>query len=279
MNTNQTLRTGSALLMVVALLQGAGCNNAAPPPGTPPEIPPSSTLVIDFNEFSESGGGSARVVQPFPGPNYLFAAGNLLAWNVVITVTLVIPVAAFLESFKHEPVELADGTWEWAYSFSVNGVVHSAALQADPSPAGVDWTMLISKEGEYTDFVWFTGQSNWERTEGTWTLNYPPNHDPNGPVPFIHIDWQRAADDTTGDIRYTNVTPNAPENGGYIHYGITGEEPYNAFYTIASAGDDHTVEIEFNTVTIAGRVRDEIHFNDAEWHCWDAALQNSSCPE
>jgi hypothetical protein len=282
MRFENLLRATGALIVAAVMITGSGCNNAAPPTDTPPDVPPQSTMIIDFSDFTSGGNGgesTARVQQALPGANFTFAAINLAIWNTVVTVTLAVPVVAFVESFDHEPEQLDSGVWEWSYSFRINGVEHSAALQADVSNNGVDWTMLISKEGEYTDFEWFTGQSNLAGTAGTWTLNHPPGDDPENPGPFIFIEWNRDPSAETGDIKYTNITPDSPEFGGFIFYGVTGAAPFNAFYTIASAGDDRTIEIEFNTETIAGRVRDEIHFNDTEWHCWDEALQNADCPE
>lgn len=284
MKANAPMRSLCAAVMLVAGPLGAGCNNALPPNDTPPDVPPQSTLVIEFEKFTSAGAkldgaATARIAQPIPGGNFLFAAGNLVVWSVAITVTLAIPVAAFAAAIDQDPQQLANGTWQWAYAFNVNGVQHSAKLQALADGGEIAWTMLISKDGDYTDYRWFTGESNLVGSAGTWTLNYPPGSTPEEPRPFLFIEWHRDASDETGDIKYTNITPDAPENGGYIFYGITGDAPYDAFYTIASAGDDRVIDIEFSTEDKVGRVRDPIHFNDAEWHCWDTELQNAACDE
>ncbi|HRX86500.1 MAG TPA: hypothetical protein P5572_15870 [Phycisphaerae bacterium] len=285
MSTPKILRVSSATLIVAAglintaLLNTAGCNSAAPPADTPPDVPPQSTMLMDFSALPGTDAkATARVQQPFPGTTALYAGGNLVVWNTIITVTLAVPVAAFVASFNTDPVQLDDGRWQWSYSFMAAGDEFTAKLQADVSNNGVDWFMLVSRSGAYTDFEWFTGHSNLAGTTGAWTLNYPPGNDPENPRQFIFIEWSRDANGDTAQIKYTNVTENAPENGGYIEYGITDNTTYDAFYTIASAGDDHTIAIEFNTDTIAGRVRDEIHFNDADWHCWDTDFQNTECP-
>ena len=104
------------------------------------------------------------------------------------------------------------------------------------------WRMLLSKQGFYTDFEWFTGLSNLPATEGTWTLN----QDPNNPNPFLLIEWNRNIQDNTADIDYTNIKPASAANGSYIHYGITNEVQYNAFYDIFSQSQNNHTDIEWH---------------------------------
>lgn len=279
---SKMMRWGGALLVAAALVQAGGCGNATPEPAPPPDIPPQSTMVMNVGEFDSdakiAGEPTARIQQPLPGTSFLYAGTNVVIWNTIIVVTLAVPVAAFAESFNHTPEQLDNGVWQWSYSYTFSGVEYSAKLQADVGNNGVDWFMLISKEGAYTDYEWFTGHSNLAGTEGAWTLNHAPGNDPANPEPFVFIEWERDAEGETAQIKYTNITPDAPENGGYIEYGVTDNATYDAFYTIASAGDDHTINVEVNLTTFAGRVRDEIHFNDTDWHCWDEDQQNADCP-
>ena len=134
--------------------------------------------------------------------------------------------------------------------------------------------MYISKEGGYTDFLWFSGVSNLPLTEGTWTLN----HDPNDPTPYIGVEWHRDLSVGTADIKYTNIVPGGSENGGYISYGITTETPYDAFYDIYNKGQDNHTDIEWNTTTLEGHVKDLRVFLDNDWHCWNSDLEDIICP-
>jgi len=94
------------------------------------------------------------------------------------------PVAAFVESFNHQPVQQLDGSWLWSYDVTVGRVVHTAKLFGQTVSEGFAWRMSLSKQDFYTDFEWFTGLSNLPATEGTWTLN----QDPNNPNPFLSIE-------------------------------------------------------------------------------------------
>jgi len=264
-----------ASMVLAGALLTAGCaNNANMAPGEAPDIPPASTFVIDLEPFAEdSSGGKAQVAQQMlPGSHWTWEAGNLAFWNAALTVTLIVPVGAFLESFNHDPM-FVDGGWEWRYSVLVGGVNYTARLRAEVSSTGVDWDMFISQADGFTNVNWFSGFSNLAGTEGTWTLN----RDPNQIEPFIFIEWHRDADGTSSDIRYTNITEGAAQNGSYIFAAFTEGAELDAEYSVYNVETDNLVDIAWNRETVAGRVMDEGHFGDADWRCWDEALQNVAC--
>jgi hypothetical protein len=271
MRSNWRMMVGLFATVVYSL---SGCQSQTPPANeTPPEIPPESTFVMDFSDFETGGEPTTRVAQPAPGLNWGFAALTVGVWDVILTVGMAVPVAAFVESFQHEPQQLEDGTWEWAYSFRVLGVQHTAKLHALAEGGDINWTMLISKEGAYTDFEWYTGVSNLVGTEGMWILN----RDPSDPEPFVQIDWTRSSDGQTGTLQYTNIVPGASQNGSYVQGSISDNEPYDAIFQLFDQAAENLTEIEWNLTTEDGRVQDERHFEDTGWHCWDEELQNVDC--
>lgn len=135
--------------------------------------------------------------------------------------------------------------------------------------------MLLTKAGFYTDFEWFTGYSNLPATEGTWTLN----QDPSDPDPFLFIEWSRNVEDGTAEVKYTNIIPNAPENGSYIHYGKTNDVTYNRFFNIFGKVENRLINVEWNYEQHFGRVKDPQHFGNESWYCWDEMLLDTQCPE
>jgi len=275
--TNKKRLICLTVIMTILAFVITGC-----PQNQPPEIPPESTFKMDFSTFSNSNSqnpaseGDAQTDVTSTKLNWLCAYTNVLVWSGVLTVTLVIPVAAFHESFNHVPVQQEDGTWVWPYNFTVWGVLYSAELHAKTDAGGdTTWKMYVSKEGGYTDFLWFSGVSNFALTEGTWTLN----HDPNDSTPFIGVEWHRDLSAGTADIKYTNIIPGGSENGGHIFYGITTEPPYDAFYNIYNKGKDNYTDIEWNTTTLEGHVKDLRVFLDNDWHCWNSDREDIICPE
>jgi hypothetical protein len=288
-------------LVILALLASfvTGCRGTETheQPSTPPQIPPISSFVMDFADFNPQGnvslipGNTAGLVQQVSfisesngsyspdqyamgtRQNWGFAVINVGFWSVVVIVGLAIPVAAFVESFDHTPEQQPDYTWVWSYDVTVKDITYTAELHGKYIDNGVRWDMYISKENEYTGFLWYYGESDLPATEGFWILK----NNPSDPTDLIRIDWKRDLAEGTHDIKYTNIVPGGPENGGYIFHGITAEEPYDRFYEIFNKGKDNYTYIEWNNTTKEGRVKDTRHFNDSEWHCWDSEYIDVEC--
>jgi hypothetical protein len=269
-----------AVALLISLIPGCGDDDGSTgTQPTPPEIPPLSSFLMEFSDF-ESGQpykpllrGEDPVDDGASMHNWAWAATNVLVWNTIITVGLAVPLAAFIEAFDHEPTRQPDSTWVWDYNFIAQDVIHLAELHGKIAEEKVLWEMYISKEGEYIDFLWYSGQCDLSVTEGTWTLF----NNPADPTPLVGIEWHRYPETATGDIKYTNIVPDGPENGGYIFYGTAADGQYDAFYDIYNKGLDNHTEIEWDRTTKAGRVKDQDHFDDGDWHCWDSELQDGPC--
>lgn len=258
---------------LAAVFLVTSCSEEGPEsPGVAPTIPPSSSFEMDLNQFPEEGGGSSggRTATAY---NWSHAAVNVGIWNLVIGVSTIIPVAAFKAAETRTPEFIGNNTWQWTYTFEVDKIQHSAKLQGTLVSDGVNWKMLLSKEGEYTDYEWYSGHSNTEHTEGWWLLNLGPDE----ARPFIRIDWDRNVNNTEASIKYTSTDPQNPGIGGYIHYGINEQTPFNTYYTIFDNQNDNLIEIKWNQTTHAGTVRNLKFFGDANFRCWNAALQDVVC--
>ncbi len=281
-NLLRPYRRWVAVLVPAFLVIQLGCSDESTGPDVSdaPEIPPQDTFLMDFSDFASSSvtafsfPAAAKPGEAMIKVNWGWAALNVTFWNTIITVGLAVPVATFVESFNHEPTLQEDGSWLWTYSVSVGSNVYTAALYGRFGGIGTTWEMYVSKQGDYQDFLWYTGEADLLLTHGSWRLYESPVE----PHELLDIAWNRDVENATGDIKYTNIVPDGPENGGYIFYGITTEEPYDAFYDIYNKGDDNHTDIEWNRTSKDGRVRDIQHFSDDEWHCWDSDLEDVECP-
>lgn len=237
----------------------------------PPPIPPKSTMAIDVSNF---GGTSQKNVLD-TNQNWNRAAFTVGVWNAILFVNLAVPVTAFIESFKHTPVQLSDGTWEWTYSGWAFLQNYSAKLQGKTDGSQISWKMYLSVTGKFSNFLWFTGTSNTEGTLGTWDLN----KDPDMPQPYIHIDWSRDNSLGTASVKYTDVlATDTVWYNGYVQYGLTTNSPNNAYYTIYKASTGSTTNIEWNTTAKDGRIKSHEWYSDDQWHCWNSSHMNIVCP-
>lgn len=270
------------ILLILGIIGLFSCKDSdvTDPIESPPEMPPVASMQMDFNIFPTSNllpktNDDFSIENVLAKDNWGWALVNGVAWQTLVSVGMIVPVAAFAESFNHDAEKLEDGSWMWTYEFTPQGGVHhTASLHADVDNSGVEWEMYISKANNFEDFLWFSGKSDLFATEGTWTIF----HQPNDPTPWIGIEWYRNPEDSTGDIKYTNIVPNGAENGGFIHYGIVTGDIYDAFYEIFNKGKNNTTSIKWNRNSHEGRVMDMLHFGNNDWHCWDSSLEDIDCP-
>lgn len=270
MKKNRKINVILLALVSVMLFPLTGCDKEEQ--STPPELPPVSSMVMNFSEFNEETKSQSN------NDTYVhrnLAVVNVALWNTVITLHLAIPVASFREAFNHTPTLQSDGSWLWSYDVEVGINTFTARLHGINNGDTADWNMYISKEGQdsYTDFLWFTGTSYHNQEQGEWTLYKSPTEN----IPYIAIEWFRNDDENAG-ITYTNIVPDGSENGGYIAYRKTTDTPYNAFYDIFNKGADNLTEIQWDTLTRAGRIKDPKVFGTDEFYCWDSAGADITCP-
>lgn len=270
MNRFRTLLIGTGVftLMLIALLSGCKKEDEK----TAPAIPPASSFVMDFTDFSNPADTTgSRATGSYHNWGYSYI--NVVTWNAVLTVGLAIPVAAFNESFNHQAVYHPDeNNWTWSYNVTANNSVYEAELTGYLQADSVVWEMRLTRDNLYTDFLWFHGKSAIDQSGGYWILM----DNPLNPVTLLKIDWNRYIGNTV-DIKYTNVVPGGPDNGSYIFYGIVAGE-YNRFYEIYNHAADNLTDIEWNAESRVGHVKDPVHFGDALWHCWDTNLMDTTCP-
>ncbi len=237
---------------------------------TPPDLPPENAFVLNDME----GDTTNLKSMPEGYGNWFIAAADVAIWTTIIKIGLAVPVTAYVEALKHEPTHVSGDKWLWEYTVNVGLATYTAQLYGEfNADKGVNWEMHISKSGGFQDFIWFTGSQNAEGTSGQWILYESPteNHQ------LLQIDWTRNLDDNTGTLKYTNIEPEGPENGGYIYYGNDQTGDFDAFYDIYNKGKDNLTEIDFNTKYKNGRIKDFNVFQDSAWHCWDENLLNTDC--
>lgn len=256
------------LLLIFSIFFSCSEDPTEPNINQPPTMPPLATMAMDFDDFTPTSLAKAE-----GKGNWLWAAGNVAFWNTALTVTMAIPVAAFAESFNHPPVLKSDGSWLWAYNYNIGALQYTAKLYAKPELNGIKWNMYISLHGVFDEFHWFTGTSDYLATDGYWLLNLRPKD----PVPFMQIDWTRDDKTQAFDLTYTNVIPEGDENGSYIHQALNLDGDFTGMYDIYLVSTDNLVEIKWKRDSLEGRITDEKHFEDAEWHCWDSNLDDTDC--
>ena len=271
-------RNWSLLALMLMVIVFTCSKDSTEPQATPPALPPESSFFIDFSDFTGKDNitlpkGSDILLQTYE--NWGWAVLNVAVWNTILTVNLAVPVAAFKASFYQTPVQQPDGSWVWSYQFNAGMNSYNAELHGAVTAEGTHWEMYISKDQGFQKFLWYTGGSDLPHSQGSWLLYKSPAD----PVPYIEIEWSRSLQDSTGEIVYTHVEGgDQSAAGGYIHYGRTVNLPYDCFYKVYAQTTNNQVDIEWSRQNVEGRVRDELHFENLDWHCWNEALEDTECP-
>lgn len=245
---------------LISLLFTACQKEAIVNQGTPPTLPPANSMVIDFSSFNDAGKtGDIESVQ-----NWGFAATNVGIWHTLLSVQMIIPVTAYLESFNHN-AQFNNGTWTWTYDFNPANNPHTATLEAFVENNEVNWSMKISNNN-VSNFEWFTGISNLDGSGGSWSLNKSIND----PSTLLEIEWDKVSN-TDVAVKYTNQNDN-----NYIEYGLTNSD-LNIYYDMYQAANSNLINVEWNRDNRNGRVKNQNHFGNNEWHCWDTNQQDIDC--
>jgi len=255
------------IILILAIFVGfatfTSCNKEAP------ILPPENAMIMNNMDTSSQKSVTGDV------SNWFTAAADVTIWTTIVKVGLAVPTIAYAEALKQTPRHLSGDKWVWQYSVTILLTKFNVQLFGEFNKSdGVDWEMYVSQVGGYQDFLWFTGTQNADGTEGQWILYESPtkNHQ------LLQIDWTHDYTNETGTIKYTNIVPDGPENGGYIAHGTNQTGAYDTYYDIYNKGANNLTEIDINSVLFNGRIKDSKVFGDELWHCWDEVLVNTDCP-
>ncbi len=257
----------AAAFMLVAMLSTTMFTGCAKK-GEEPTLPPQASMIADFSDFDDAQRTTDST------DTWTHAGVNVLVWNVVLYVNLAVPTAAFGEAFNHD-AKYNRKTEHWIRSYDFNWAgKYTADLHGWIAEGEVNWEMHVSKDGGFQDVIWFSGESQIDRSNGNWTLN----KDGNNPVNYIGINWTKGGNDTDVDIRFTNILASDANNGDYIDAGELKNDPdYDRFYNIYRAASSNMIEIKWHHLNQNGRVKDPAHFGDSNWHCWNEFHADMVC--
>ena len=167
-------------LLVIAVLNLMFVSCEQQEKDTPPEIPPYESMFTDFSQFKVIEENKSVPVSMMKSTeegsmlNYGFSALEVGFFNIVLAVTLAVPVASFAASFQNEPVFMGDATWQWSYDVTAFAKTYKARLVGQIRSEDILWEMYLAVEGigGHPEFLWFEGTSDLDGHGGQWKLNH-----------------------------------------------------------------------------------------------------------
>lgn len=257
----------TALAMCSAIIFSS-CTKEEDDP-TSPDIPPSETMVMNFESFNSDSNSEKGAKTAADKSNHAAAAVTVGFWSLVVGVQTIVPVLAFNESFNHDAVYDSD-TKEWVRSYNFGAFdAHEAALHASLDGNDVVWKMYIDLSDK-PEVLWFEGVSSLTGGNGTWRLY----KDADNPVPYLDIAWTKNTDGA--DLKYTYLIDDVHE-GSTITYALDETAELDASFEIFGAEKNETVNVDWSRTNKNGRIKAPGHFEDDAYHCWDNSFINADC--
>jgi hypothetical protein len=265
--------------LVFSMLWLAACEKNPTESKSPkPELPPQSSMVVDFQMFNSNAGLSKTGAgQIAVGLNFAAARLTVGAINLAVLAHMSVPVLTFAAAISQEPVLKDDGKWHWIYSvFNTSGQQFQADLAGwiDESAQVSRWEMRISTTGlgaPLNKFLWYTGQAALKNDSGKWEIY--DSAQPNNSVKVVHIDWDHPSM-TNATLKFTIVKPQVPENGDVLTYKAEGSGRMVTFFDQSA---NTTLDISWDVVTHAGYIIAP-NYNNGQKSCWDSQLNDTTCP-
>jgi len=258
----------TSFLLALLLISGfsfRSCNKEQAP-----ELPPVSSMVMDFSDFQDSKKAADATEETYV--NWVHSAAIVLIWNTITTVTMAVPVTAYTAMLDQKPVYLGDNTWQWSANVTI-GLTNYTGKLVGTRISNDEFTMemYISAIGviNYDEWKWFEGTIRYDHTHAEWTLY----ENPTSPSTFLSIEYNIDFEADNYDIKYTNIQPESTENGSWIQYAYdSADTVYNSSYVISASAN--TIDIEWSREDKDGRVMDPAFFSDELWHYWNELLQD-----
>ncbi len=261
-----------------------------------PELPLKEMYLMPVSLFSQEGidtnSNGKRVSGVNSYQHFAHGATQFIAYHTPIALYSAVPTAALALAANEEPVPIEEG-YEWSYQYAtLAGKTYDVVLRANfvwnPDVAGFNktafqWRMYLSEQGGFQDFEWFSGFVSQDLTLAQFNVFL----NPSSANPVVVIDYERSTygnffnRQTDGiSLSYTVTDPDDSFNTeAFLEYNTidsTGTG-YNANFLLRGEILEAPIDIQLNTDTGEGRVRDEAKFGDNEWKCWNKEFRDEDC--
>ena len=270
-----TMTTPTNVLAILLMTAAAACNEdpTSPDGGSPPELPPLTTMTGDFSLFGSQSQSASHVTMAAgtSNTNFANAAIRVFAAQVVTTATLAIPVATFAATANNTPTFEDDGLWHWRFTAMHGGETYMSHLSGRIQGEDVVWTMGITSpthDPPLDDFVWYGGVGRVDRTSGTWTF-YDPSS-PSMATSVLTIDWGH---NSATDHGWQATVESGPDAGDVLSATVDGPD---RLLTYRDHSADTVVEIYWNASDGSGYLIAP-GFNGGVQSCWDTNQEDVPC--
>lgn len=271
---SRTLTTIAVTALSLSLFACSDESTAPDPVEAAPELPPTSTMQMDFGFFSPG----ARTALGTAGAesaahwNWINAIVRVTAIQLITLEVLGPPATAFGLALGTEPEKVDRDTWRWEYTWREGGENATIELEGSWAVNGVDWMLWVSGnvDGQTFDHdLWYRGHSSLDGHTGHWIFTDLEDD----PSEVARLDWSSSG--ISGDeLELGIIDPESPDFGDHIAFSSAGST-CTVEWTDESENDVSFVTWDENTGVGSLQVPD---YNEGRRACWDEDQEDTTCP-
>lgn len=262
-----------AIVLVASMaLAGTSCKKKKDDPdvpGTPPTLPPIESLTMDFSDFvSLPTKGTTKVIED-TYDNYTAAYNRVVFWkNLLEDDLLAIPAAGLANALTKTGQEVTSGTFEWTLNFTANSTNYVGKLTATKGASNYTISLNAAPgSSPSSTFQYLYGEVSNDLSTADWQVN---KNTGGGSETVLNGVYTMNATSGFESLEYTYTESGQTESFSTIEFNVLTSGDYDAaFYMSMSAGD---IDVEWDTYTMAGRVRSLADFANTDWHYWNDVL-------
>lgn len=232
----------------------------------PPVIPSVESLNFDFSYFEQN------IVDD---THFAYAVGRVNTWQSLLQDSINIHSTILNETSYNDFKFQKDETWLMDYRFNIEEVKYVAKFFGIIEPDTLFFNTFLSFNEDTLLFLEGTFYN--ESKTGQWFLNNEGINEEGTLtlLKFMSVDWNLDSLNQK-EIKFTNNQIGL-NNLNYLLYKDSIDSQYNSYVNIYESGTDNHSIIEWNNTTKTGRIKDPLHFNDENWHCWDENYIDTDC--
>ena len=231
---------------------------------SPPLMPPRAAFVMDFT-------GYKYLHQTKTYTNFNIAVTNVKPWYKLMEEILFIPFAAYKEALYVTPIKIDANSWQWEFDFTIEKA-YKGKLKSLRNGDNIEWKMYVSKAGEFSDFLWYEGTTDYFATKASWLIY----DSPAVPRKIIGVEWI-LNEDKTYSLEYKNIANGGRDFGSFIKYSTNVADEFNKSFDVYDKLNEHLSKIEWTKDNVSGRLQDSFSYGNSDWYCWNEDYQDTDC--
>lgn len=253
-----------AILYILTIFFIIGCSFFKKNPTNAPSLPDKSTFTLNIKAIDST------VVPKTEDTNYrnwYIAFLNYKQWKNFITTNLYLPLYAINSCYNVVPTFFADKIWVRQVDFADSTNTYAFSLFSTYNVnSSVNLEMQMKINNSSVPITIISGYEDYDSESGYWIFNkYISNS-----LPYLRIDWNYAY--SFNSLIFTNLSSNSDFMSSKLtvksYSSSINDYLYNLSLDFYNSKTMYTTNVQLDTLSYSGRIRDSLVYGDTLWHYW-----------